>query len=33
MVTYRKYGEQEQVTVSVDDFIAQIKLEIFNKGK
>jgi threonyl-tRNA synthetase len=32
-VTYRKYGQKEQVTVSVDEFIAMVKEEIFNKGK
>ena len=32
-VTYRKYGEQAQVTVLVDDFIDMIQAEIKNLGK
>lgn len=32
-VTYRKYGSQEQVTVSIDEFINMIELEIKNLGK
>ena len=33
LVTYRKFGSKEQVTVSVDKFIDLVKKEIFNKGK
>jgi len=32
-VTYRKFGSKEQTTISVDEFIAMVKKEIFNKGK
>lgn len=32
-VTYRKYGSQEQVTVSVEEFVNLVKLEIENLGK
>ena len=32
-VTYRKYGQKEQVTVSVDEFIDMVKKEVINKGK
>ena len=32
-VTYRKYGSQEQVTVSIDEFVHMIELEIKNLGK
>jgi threonyl-tRNA synthetase len=30
-VTYRKYGEQKQTTVSIDEFIDMVKTEIKNK--
>lgn len=33
LVTYRKFGEQEQVTVTVDEFVSMIQKEIINKGK
>jgi len=33
LVTYRKFGEQEQVTITVEEFIDLVKKEIFNKGK
>lgn len=33
VVTYRKYGEDKQVTVSVEDFISLITNEIKNLGK
>lgn len=32
-VTYRKYGSEEQVSVSVDEFIALIEKDIESKGK
>ena len=32
-VTYRRYGQKEQVTVSVDEFVAMVKEEIFNKSR
>ncbi|AIO19614.1 Threonine--tRNA ligase 2 [Candidatus Izimaplasma bacterium HR1] len=32
-VTYRKYGSQEQVTVSIEDFINMVTKEIKNLGK
>jgi len=32
-VTYRKYGEQAQITVSVDEFTTMIQKEIKNLGK
>lgn len=32
-LTYRQYGKQESTTVSIDDFIKMIKLEIKNLGK
>ena len=31
-VTYRAYGKQEQMTVSLDQFIEMIQLEIKTKG-
>jgi threonyl-tRNA synthetase len=31
LVTYRRYGNQEQVTISINDFITMIKTEIENK--
>ena len=31
-VTYRKYGQKEQVTVTVEEFIQMIQKEIINKG-
>jgi len=33
LVTYRRFGEKEQVTVSVEEFIDLVKKEIFSKGK
>ena len=33
LVTYRKHGSKEQVTISVEEFIDLVKKEIFNKGK
>jgi len=33
LVTYRRYGQKEQTTISVDEFITMVKLEVFNKGK
>ena len=30
-VTYRRYGAQEQVTVSIDEFLNLVKDEIKNK--
>jgi len=33
LVTYRKFGSKEQVTVTVDEFINLVKKEIINKGK
>ena len=32
-VTYRKYGQKEQVTVTAKEFIDMVKEEIINKGK
>lgn len=32
-VTYRKYGKKEQVTVSVEEFVAMVKEEVKTKGK
>jgi len=32
-VTYRKFGEKEQTTVSVSEFINMVEQEIINKGK
>jgi threonyl-tRNA synthetase len=32
LVTYRKYGSKEQVTVSTDEFIALVHQEIASKG-
>ncbi len=32
-VTYRKYGQQEQITVSVDEFIALIEKEIKSRSR
>ena len=32
-VTYRKYGQQEQITVSVDDFIALVEKEIKERSR
>ena len=32
LVTYRKYGEKEQITVSLDEFIKMIKEEINNRS-
>ncbi len=32
-VTYRKYGSQEQVTVSIDEFVSMVELEIKRLGK
>lgn len=31
-VTYRKYGEKQQVTVTIDGFIDMVEQEIINKG-
>ena len=33
LVTYRKYGQKEQVTVSVEEFVSMIKLEIKNQNR
>ncbi len=33
LVTYRKFGSKEQVTIKVEEFIDLVKKEIFNKGK
>ncbi|MFK5882741.1 MAG: threonine--tRNA ligase [Candidatus Izemoplasma sp.] len=33
LVTYRKFGKQEQVTVSIDSFVQMIQKEIIAKGK
>lgn len=32
-VTYRRYGHQESVTISLDEFVKQLKEEIKNKAK
>ena len=32
-VTYRKYGQQEQITVSVDEFLQLIKKEIKERAR
>ena len=32
MITYRKHGEKDSVTVSVDEFIELINMEITTKG-
>ena len=32
-VTYRKFGQKDQITVSLDEFIEMIQKEIRNKGK
>jgi threonyl-tRNA synthetase len=33
LVTYRKYGSQEQITVSYDEFLSLLKTNIKNKGR
>ena len=33
LVTYRKYGQKEQYTVLVEDFVQMVQKEIINKGK
>ena len=33
LVTFRRFGKQEQFKVTVDEFIDMVKKEIFNKGK
>ena len=33
MVTYRKFGSEQQITLSLDDFLKQVKEEVKNKGK
>ncbi|MGL4383280.1 MAG: His/Gly/Thr/Pro-type tRNA ligase C-terminal domain-containing protein, partial [Bacilli bacterium] len=31
LVTYRKHGSQEQITISIDEFIKKLEMEIHNK--
>ena len=32
-VTYRKYGQQEQITVSIDEFLAMVEKEIKDRAR